>query len=178
MAYFDVKCIFVYTMKIHMYVITFEIEDICSQHHTIWSWKKKKSHDDVFVISHTTKVRIYCLLVRFVDVEIDILFNLFINGCMFITCAIENSKECSIAKSASNWAYSQAWRSWTIGVSKYHSLIPTLESNPNMKRRGVFIPKALNLAQFSSNTKHHLTNKTLTWNYPHQTCCQDFSTYY
>ena len=54
--------------------------------------KKNKSHDDVFTISHTTKVRIYCLLMTFVDVGIDILFHLSIKGCMFITCAIKTPK--------------------------------------------------------------------------------------
>ena len=40
--------------------------------------------------------------------EIDILFNLFIKDCMFITSTVENSKECSNAKFDSNWAYSWA----------------------------------------------------------------------
>ena len=31
---------------------------------------KIQSHDDVFTISNTTKVRIYCLLMMFVDVGI------------------------------------------------------------------------------------------------------------
>ena len=36
-SYFDVKCHFVYTMKLHMYKRTFYNEVICSQRHTIWS---------------------------------------------------------------------------------------------------------------------------------------------
>ena len=37
--------------------------------------------------------------------KIDILFNLFINDCMFIISTVENSKDLSTAKFDSKWAY-------------------------------------------------------------------------
>ena len=86
-------------------------EEICSSRHTTWYSKEILSHDDVSIL-YTTKVSIYWILIICVDVENDILFNLVMKACMFITSTIENSKECSIAKIHSNWA----WGSLTIGV--------------------------------------------------------------
>jgi hypothetical protein len=63
------ECHFLYAMKILRNERTFYVEEICSQHHTIWSLKWVETHDDVFIISHTMKVRIYCNLMMFVDFE-------------------------------------------------------------------------------------------------------------
>ena len=54
----------------------------------------KESYDDVFTISRTTEVGIYCYLM----LEIDILLNLSSRDCMYvITSIIKNSEECSTA---------------------------------------------------------------------------------
>ena len=67
MAYLNVNYHFVYIMKIHKFEVNIFIEEICSQRHT---HKQNKYHDDVFIISYTTKVIIYCLPMMFVDVGI------------------------------------------------------------------------------------------------------------
>ena len=69
MAYFNVKCHFVYTMKIHKYerkILIKKYAHNITQFGIIYIYIE--SHDDVFIILHTMKVRIYCLLMMFVDV--------------------------------------------------------------------------------------------------------------
>ena len=68
MAYFNVNCHFVYTMKILKYERTCVLRKYA---HNVTQYEDKKiiwSHDDVFVVSHIMKVRIYCLLMLLVDV--------------------------------------------------------------------------------------------------------------
>ena len=65
-----------------------------------------------------------CLLM----LEIDILFNVFIKYCMFITSTTRNSKDWSIAKFESNWAYSWARGSIIIGVGWSSTSIPSVDS--------------------------------------------------
>ena len=61
--------------------------------------------DDVFTITHTTKTRIYCLM-NFDDVGKD--FAMYPKKIyMSITTTTKNSKELSVAKSDSSWAYSR-----------------------------------------------------------------------
>ena len=52
-------------------------KEICSQCHTIWISQLYIVHDVVLIISYTTKVRIYCLLMMFVGVGIRHLFEIF-----------------------------------------------------------------------------------------------------
>ena len=47
MAYFNVKCLFLYTMKINKYEIKIFIEELCSQPLTYMKLQNIKSYDDV-----------------------------------------------------------------------------------------------------------------------------------
>ena len=53
------------------------------------------SHDNVFIIYHIMKVRVYCALMM---LENDILFNLSMIDCVFVTYAIGNFEGSTIAK--------------------------------------------------------------------------------
>ena len=78
MAFLNVNYHFVYMMKIHKHEISIFNREIYAQHHTIWSGKNISSRDDVFTVLYIMKVRIDCLLEMFVDVGIDMLFNISI----------------------------------------------------------------------------------------------------
>jgi hypothetical protein len=53
-------CHFVYAMKIHKYEMNIFIREICSQHHTIWSFK-------YIGFRVQSLVRIYCLIMMVFD---------------------------------------------------------------------------------------------------------------
>ena len=60
-------------------------------------------------------------------------------------------------------------------INNYHFVDITLNLNLMENNPYSQIP---NPTQFSSNTEHQFTTKILTWNCPHQICCQTYSTYH
>ena len=84
-------------------------------------------------ISHNAKTRIYCLLWFLLMLIIEILSNVSIKDRMFITSTIWNSKQYSIAKNDSNWAFEEAWLLVLDGHPQYSPLLAT-KSNLNTNK--------------------------------------------
>ena len=84
----------------------------------------------IFTISHTMKVRIYHFRWRLLMLKVDILFNLSIKDCMFITSTTENPDGCL------DWiliglthGLKEAWL--LVLASHHHSPPLALQSNLN-----------------------------------------------
>ena len=69
--------------------------------------------------------------------EIDVLFNFFIEDCMFIPSIFSR-----MIKFYSNWAYSWAWGSLTIGVSWLSTSFPYIGSSFKFKPEWISLPHA------------------------------------
>ena len=69
--------------------------------------------------------------------EIDVLFNFFIEDCMFIPSFFSR-----MIKFYSNWAYSWAWGSLTIGVSWSSTSFPYIGSSFKFKPKWISLPHA------------------------------------
>lgn len=74
---------------------------------------------------------------RLLMLEIDILFNLSIKDCMFITSKTGSSEGCSVADFDSNWAYSRAWGIFTIGVGWSSTSFPSIGLSFKSKREWI-----------------------------------------
>ena len=85
----------------------------------------------------------WCLLM----LEIDIIFNLFIKDCMFVTSTIKNSEGCFIAKFDSNWAYSRAWGSLIIGVGWSSTSILFMGSSFKSRPKWIYLSHAKSTIQ-------------------------------
>ena len=98
------------------------IEELCSQCQTTWNLRKH-AYDDVYTISHTTKVSISYLMMMFVDVGNNILLNSFIKDCMFITSTTEIYGGCSTIKF---WYHSGIFTCLTIRVGRSSISFPPI----------------------------------------------------
>ena len=101
------------SMKEHLFYI---IEEVYSQHHTIWSLRKK-TRVPSWCLHHIMHYEswIYCMWRCLLMLEIEILFNLFVKDCMFTTPKTQSYEGCFIANFDCNLAYSRVWGSLTIG---------------------------------------------------------------
>ena len=62
--------------------------------------------------------------------------------CIFITFITKNLKGCSAAKSDSNWVYSRAWGSLTVGVSWSSTSFPFIGSSFKSEPNWISLPHA------------------------------------
>ena len=110
MAYFNGKCNFVHTMKTPKYERTHFIEKYA---HNVTQYEVKNKFTVPWWCLHHYKVRNYCLLMMFLMLEIDNLFNL---STKYRFCIAYNWKLWRMLEFDTNWAYSWAWGSLPVSV--------------------------------------------------------------